>query len=50
MGTGSKDCIVSLVERKSGLLLIGKLADAPRHRSTDVSSASSGETKQRSRP
>jgi IS30 family transposase len=27
MGTGSKDCIVSLVERKSGLLLIGKLAD-----------------------
>ncbi len=27
MGTGSKDCIVSLVERKSGLLLIGKLAN-----------------------
>ena len=27
MGSGSKDCIVSLVERKSGLLLIGKLAD-----------------------
>ena len=27
MGTGSKDCIVSMVERKSGLLLIGKLAD-----------------------
>ena len=27
MGAGSKDCIVSLVERKSGLLLIGKLAD-----------------------
>ena len=27
LGTGSKDCIVSLVERKSGLLLIGKLAD-----------------------
>ena len=27
MGTGSKDCIVSLVERKSGLLLIGKLGD-----------------------
>ncbi len=25
MGTGSKDCIVSLVERKTGLLLIGKL-------------------------
>ena len=25
MGTGNKDCIVSLVERKSGLLLIGKL-------------------------
>jgi IS30 family transposase len=27
MGAGSKDCIVSLVERRSGLLLIGKLAD-----------------------
>ena len=27
MGTGSKDCIVSLVERKAGLLLIGKLRD-----------------------
>ena len=27
MGTGSKDCIVSMVERKSGLLLIGKLED-----------------------
>ena len=27
MGTGSKDCIVSLVERKTGLVLIGKLAD-----------------------
>jgi IS30 family transposase len=27
MGAGSKDCIVSLVERKSGLLLIGKLQD-----------------------
>lgn len=27
IGTGSKDCIVSLVERKSGLLLIGKLKD-----------------------
>lgn len=27
IGTGSKDCIVSLVERKTGLLLIGKLAD-----------------------
>ena len=27
MGTGSRDCIVSLVERKTGLLLIGKLAD-----------------------
>jgi IS30 family transposase len=26
-GTGSKDCIVSLVERRSGLLLIGKLRD-----------------------
>jgi IS30 family transposase len=26
-GTGSKDCIVSLVERRSGLLLIGKLGD-----------------------
>jgi IS30 family transposase len=27
MGPGSKDCIVSLVERKTGLLLIGKLED-----------------------
>jgi IS30 family transposase len=27
MGTGSKDCIVSLLERKTGLLLIGKLED-----------------------
>ena len=27
IGTGSKDCIVTLVERKTGLLLIGKLKD-----------------------
>jgi IS30 family transposase len=27
MGTGSRDCIVSLVERKTGFLLIGKLED-----------------------
>jgi IS30 family transposase len=27
MGTGSRDCIVTLVERKTGLLLIGKLRD-----------------------
>jgi IS30 family transposase len=27
MGTGSKDCVVTLVERKTGLVLIGKLAD-----------------------
>ena len=27
MGGGSKDCVVSLVERQSGLLLIGELAD-----------------------
>jgi IS30 family transposase len=27
MGSGSKDCIVSLVERKTGLVLIGKLED-----------------------
>ena len=27
LGAGSKDCIVSIVERKSGLLLIGKLTD-----------------------
>ena len=27
MGTGSKHCILSLVERKSGLLIIGKLAN-----------------------
>jgi IS30 family transposase len=25
MGTGSKDCILSLVERKTGLVIIGKL-------------------------
>src|SRR5918993_303872 len=27
MGCGSKDCVVSLVERKTGLVLIGKLED-----------------------
>jgi IS30 family transposase len=27
MGTGSKDCILTLVERKTGLVLIGKLKD-----------------------
>lgn len=27
MGTGSRDCIVTLVERKTGLVLIGKLRD-----------------------
>ena len=27
IGTGSKDCVVTLVERKSGLVLIGKLKD-----------------------
>ena len=27
MGAGSKDCVVTLVERKTGLLLVGKLAD-----------------------
>jgi IS30 family transposase len=27
MGTGSKECIVTLVERKTGLVLIGKLRD-----------------------
>ena len=27
IGAGSKDCIVTLVERKTGLLLIGKLGD-----------------------
>jgi transposase, IS30 family len=27
MGTGSKDCILSLVERKTGLVVIGKLRD-----------------------
>jgi len=26
-GTGSKDCVVTLVERKTGLVVIGKLAD-----------------------
>ena len=27
MGAGSKDCVLTLVERKSGLVLVGKLAD-----------------------
>jgi IS30 family transposase len=27
MGAGSKDCVVTLVERKTGLVMIGKLAD-----------------------
>ena len=27
MGTGSKDCVATLVERKTGLVLIGKLTD-----------------------
>jgi IS30 family transposase len=27
MGAGSKDCVVTLVERKSGLVLVGKLKD-----------------------
>lgn len=27
LGTGSKDCILTLVERKTGLVLIGKLSD-----------------------
>jgi len=27
MGAGSRDCVVTLVERKTGLLLIGKLSD-----------------------
>jgi IS30 family transposase len=27
MGTGTKDCVATLVERKTGLVLIGKLAD-----------------------
>jgi IS30 family transposase len=27
MGAGSKDCVLTLVERKTGLVLIGKLAD-----------------------
>jgi transposase, IS30 family len=31
MGTGSLDCIVSLVERKSGLVIIGKLEDRTTH-------------------
>lgn len=31
MGTGSRDCIVSLVERKTGLVLIGKLEDRTTH-------------------
>src|ERR1041384_1171235 len=31
LGTGSLDCIVSLVERKSGLVIIGKLEDRTTH-------------------
>lgn len=31
MGTGSLDCIVSLVERKTGLVVIGKLEDRTTH-------------------
>jgi transposase, IS30 family len=27
MGTGSKDCVATLVERKTGLVLVGKLSD-----------------------
>ena len=27
MGAGSRDCVVTLVERKTGLVLVGKLAD-----------------------
>jgi transposase, IS30 family len=27
MGAGTKDCVLTLVERKTGLLLVGKLAD-----------------------
>ncbi|HEV2864826.1 MAG TPA: IS30 family transposase [Pyrinomonadaceae bacterium] len=27
MGTGSRDCVVTLVERKTGLVLVGKLSD-----------------------
>jgi IS30 family transposase len=27
MGTGSKDCVVTLVERKTGLVIVGKLPD-----------------------
>jgi IS30 family transposase len=26
-GSGSKDCVVTLVERKTGLVLVGKLSD-----------------------
>ncbi|MCA1568611.1 MAG: IS30 family transposase [Acidobacteria bacterium] len=31
MGTGSKDCVLTLVERKTGVVLIGKLADRRAH-------------------
>ena len=34
MGTGSKDCIVTLVERKTGYTLIGKLPDRSKHELT----------------
>ena len=29
MGPGTKDCVLTLVERKTGLVLVGKLADRP---------------------
>lgn len=31
MGVGSKDCVLTLVERKTGLVLVGKLADRTAH-------------------
>jgi IS30 family transposase len=48
MGSGSKDCIISLVERKTGLLLIGKLADRTTESLNRRSSASSSDTPGRS--
>ena len=46
MGTGSKHCILSLVERKTGLLLIGKLAsrtcEAMNERAIQIIGANAG--------
>ena len=50
MGTGSRDCVVTLVERKTGLVLIGKLGDRTKESFNRGWSGSSGTTRGRSRP